>query len=112
MSDVRFTLIGIVLIFIGFIVLGIFGSNYANSFVESQEFEDCYEYFDDKEPVLVDCNKKTQEKILFFSFVIGLIVTGVIVLVKGVKGTWDQDVKSEDMVGPTRPTGPESDKPE
>jgi len=31
---------------------------------------------------------------------VGLIAAGIILLIKGVKGKWDQDVKSEDMVGP------------
>ena len=29
-----------------------------------------------------------------------LIACGIVSLVKGVKGRWDQDVKPEDMVGP------------
>ena len=28
------------------------------------------------------------------------IVCGIVSLVKGIKGKWDQDVKPEDMVGP------------
>ena len=29
-----------------------------------------------------------------------MIVCGIVSLVKGIKGRWDQDVKPEDMVGP------------
>jgi len=29
-------------------------------------------------------------------------------LIKGVKGRWDQDVKPEDMVGPSGPSGSSS----
>ena len=112
MSDTRFTIIGIVLIFIGFIVFGVFGSNYFNFTVESQEFDDCFEYFDDKAPVPIDCDIMMMKKTLFFGLVIGLIGAGIVVLVKGTRGKWDQDVKSEDMVGPGKPTGPDSDKHE
>ena len=31
---------------------------------------------------------------------VGIISAGVIALLKGVKGRWDQDVKPEEMVGP------------
>jgi len=47
-SDTRFTLVGIGLIFAGFIVLGVFGSQYIGPTIEAQEFDDCYEYFEDK----------------------------------------------------------------
>jgi hypothetical protein len=30
-----------------------------------------------------------------------LIICGIASLVKGIKGRWDQDVKPEDMVGPS-----------
>jgi hypothetical protein len=42
MSDIRFTMIGIVLIFAGFIVLGVFGSPYAVSTLEAEQFGDCF----------------------------------------------------------------------
>jgi len=29
-----------------------------------------------------------------------LIICGIIAMIKGIRGTWDQDVKPEDMVGP------------
>ena len=100
MSDTRFTIIGIGLIFAGFIVLGIFGSAYFDITVEATEFDDCFKYFDDMPPQPVDCNVLLQEKMLFSGLVIGLIAAGIVSLVKGVRGKWDQDVKPEDMVGP------------
>ena len=112
MSDTRFTLIGIGLIFAGFIVMGIFGSDFVVSGIEAEEFEKCYEYFDDKPPVEVECDVKIQDKVLFFSLVIGLIAAGIIALIKGVKGRWDQDVKPEDMLGPGGPNSSTSDKSE
>ena len=38
---------------------------------------------------------------IIFTIVILLIVGGIGSLVKGIKGRWDQDVKPEDMVGPS-----------
>ncbi len=100
MSDIRFTMIGIVLIFVGFIVLGVFGSPYAVSTLEAEQFGDCFEYFEDKPPVPVSCETKFLEKLLFFGLVISLIGAGIFALIKGVRGKWDQDVKPGDMVGP------------
>jgi hypothetical protein len=34
--------------------------------------------------------------------IIGFVGAGIIALVKGAKGNWDNKVKSEDMVGPGR----------
>ena len=46
--------------------------------------------------------KMTQNKMIFFALVVLLITCGIALLVKGIKGRWDQDVKPEDMVGPNR----------
>ena len=109
MSDTRFTLLGIGLIFAGFIILGVFGTRYFDATIQAEEFDNCYEYFNDKPPVLVDCDVKLQDKALFLGLVIGLIGVGIVALVKGVKGKWDQDVKPEDMVGPGGPNYTRSD---
>ncbi len=62
MSDIRFTLIGIGLIFVGFIVLGVFGSQYAVSTLEAEHVGDCFEYFEDKPPIPVSCEIKFLDK--------------------------------------------------
>ena len=108
MSDTRFTLLGIGLIFAGFIILGIFGAPYFDATIQAQEFDDCYEYFDDSPPIPIDCEIKIQDKIIFSGLIIGLVAAGIVALVKGVKGKWDQNVKPEDMVGPGHP---KSDEP-
>ena len=100
MSDTRFTLIGVGLIFAGFIVLGVFGNQFFDATVESQEFDDCYEYFEDKPPVQISCDVAIQDKTAFFGLVIGLIAAGIFSLIKGVRGSWDQKVRPEDMLGP------------
>ena len=102
MSDMRFTIIGIALIFVGFIILIVFGHNYQAATIESNEFGTCYEYSNDKEPIEIDCSLKILDQALFFALIIGFVGAGIIALVKGVKGNWDSKVKPEDMVGPGR----------
>jgi hypothetical protein len=111
-SDIRFTMIGIGLIFAGFIVLGVFGTPYATSTLEAEQFGDCYEYFDDKPPVPVSCEVKLLDKSLFFGLVVSLIGAGIFALIKGIRGKWDQDVKPQDMVGPGGENPTKSDKDE
>ena len=98
----RFTIIGIALIFVGFIILIVFGHNYQAATLESNEFGTCYEYSNDKEPVEIDCSLKILDQALFFALIIGFVGAGIIALVKGAKGNWDNKVKPEDMVGPGR----------
>ena len=78
MSDTRFTIIGIVLIFVGFIILGVFGHNYQAATIESNEFETCYEYSDEKAPVEINCSSKIFNQTLFFALIIGFIGAGII----------------------------------
>jgi len=111
-SDTRLTLIGIGLIFAGFIVLSVFGGKYFGPSIEAEEFGDCYEYFEDKAPVAADCDILLQGKSMFFGLVIILIGCGIFALIKGVKGRWDQDVKPEDMVGPGGDSTSEKPKPD
>jgi len=103
-SDTRFTMLGIGLIFAGFIILGIFGSAYFDASIEAEEFETCFEYFDDSPPVEVACDAKLQNKVMFLGLVMTLVGAGIVALLKGIKGKWDQDVKPEDMVGPSNPS--------
>jgi len=105
-------MLGIGLIFAGFIVLGVFGNPYAVSTLEAEQFGDCYEYFEDKPPVPVSCEIKLLDKSLFFGLVVGLIGAGIFALIKGVKGKWDQDVKPQDMVGPGGENTTKSDEDE
>ena len=102
MSDIRFVIIGLAVIFVGFLVLGIFGESYQASNIETNEFGNCFEYSEDKEPIPIDCSAKSFEQNLFFGIVIALIVSGIIALIKGVKGDGDSKVKPGDMVGPSK----------
>lgn len=107
MSDTRFTLLGVGLIFAGFLVLGVFGSVFLTASIEAQEFGDCFEYRDDMPPVEVPCEAALQGKAAFFALVVGLIAAGILSLVMGVRGGWDQKARPEDMLGPGRRDGPD-----
>jgi len=100
MSDIRFIMIGIVVITIGFIILGVLGSQFTDITIQTKEFSECYKYPEDQPPIKIDCNEHIQEKNILFAIVIAIISAGIIALLKGVKGRWDQDVKPEEMVGP------------
>ncbi|MBM3910203.1 MAG: hypothetical protein FJ356_00970 [Thaumarchaeota archaeon] len=96
----RFTMLGIALIFAGFLILGIFGSQYMEASIQAQEFGDCFDYNEDTPPAQIDCNVVLQDKLVLTGVIVGLIAAGIVSLIKGVKGKWDQDVKPQDMLGP------------
>ena len=75
MSDIRFILAGITLVFVGFLVLGVFGSQFHAATVESEEFGECYDYSNDAPPIKIDCESKFLDKTLFFALVLGLIAS-------------------------------------
>ena len=102
MSDMRFIMIGIAFVFAGFLILGIFGGNYQSATLESDQFGTCYEYFEDKPPQEINCSFKVFDQTIFFGIIISVIGIGVIALIKGLKGDWDNKVNPEDMVGPSR----------
>ena len=98
-SDTRFIILGIGLIFSGIIFLSVFGSQ--STEISLQEgFSKCFEYHDDSPPTEIDCDTASENKMIIFAITSLLIVCGIVSLVKGMKGGWDQNVKPEDMVGP------------
>lgn len=100
MSDTRQLMVGVALVFAGFVVLGAFGAPYVQGTVESEQFSDCYEYSQDSPPAPVDCAQLEAQKSLFFALVVGLLGGGVLMLVRGARGSWDQRVDPSDMAGP------------
>jgi len=98
-SDTRFIILGVGLIFTGIIVLTVFGAQFDEITVQ-EDFRECYEYHDDGPPTEIDCDIAFQDKMIFFALVVMLIICGIIAMIKGIRGTWDQNVKPEDMVGP------------
>ena len=100
MSDTRFIILGVGLIFAGIIILSVFGAQF-NEITTQEEFHVCYEYHADMPPTEIDCDTAFQSKMIIFAIVALLIICGIASLVKGIRGEWDQDVKPEDMVGPS-----------
>ena len=99
MTDTRFIILGVGLIFAGIIVLTVFGAQ-VDEITLQEEFRECYEYHTDAPPTEIDCDIAFQNKMNIFAIVALLIICGIASLVKGIRGRWDQDVKPEDMVGP------------
>ena len=85
MSDTRFIILGIVVIFAGIIVLSVFGGQF-NEITIQDEFRECYEYHADMPPTEIDCNIASQNKIVIFAIVALLIACGIASLVKGIRG--------------------------
>jgi len=100
-SDTRFIILGVGVIFVGIIILSVFGAQFDEITIQ-EDFRECYEYHDDAPPTEIDCDIALQNKMIFFTLIGLLIICGIILLVKGIKGRWDQDVKPGDMVGPNR----------
>ena len=100
MSDTRFIILGVGLIFAGIIILTVFGAQF-NEITMQEEFHVCYEYHADMPPTEIDYDIAAQNKIVIFAIVTLLIACGIASLVKGIKGKGDQDVKPEDIVGPS-----------
>lgn len=100
MSDMRFIILSVVLIFAGFLILGVFGHDYQMASIEANEFGDCYDYDAGSNPIPINCSFKIFDQVLFFALVLVLIAAGIVALIKGVRGKWDNEVKPEDMVGP------------
>ena len=98
-SDTRFIILGVALVFSGIIFLSVFGGQSAEITLQ-EGFSKCFEYHDDSPPTEIDCDAASENKMIIFVITTLLIVCGIVSLVKGIKGRWDQDVKPEDMVGP------------
>ena len=110
MSDTRFIILGIGLIFSGIIFLSVFGSQ-STEITLQEEFSKCFEYHDDSPPTEIDCDTASETKMITFAITALLGICGIISLVKGLRGGWDQNVKPEDMVGPGN-TFDSRDKPD
>ena len=99
MSDIRLIMLGSAVIFAGFVLGGITNSQYSQFTLQAGQFGECYDY-SSCVAVKVNCDQKEQDKILFLALSLGLIVGGAVIIVKGFRGKWDQNVKSDEMLGP------------
>ena len=97
----RLIMAGSAIIFAGFVVGGISGSNYAQFAIQASQFDECFDYSSGS-AIKVKCADKTQDQYLYLGLSLALLGIGGIVLVKGIRGKWDQNVKSDEMVGPKR----------
>jgi hypothetical protein len=102
MSDIRLILGGAVIMFAGFMLGGMANSNYAQFAVQQENFDQCYDYSSGA-AVHVKCSEKSQDYWFYFVLSIGLLVVGGIVIFKGIRGKWDNDVKDDEMLGPKNP---------
>ena len=100
MSDIRFVMIGVAVLSIGFIVMAVFGTQFQDITVQTKEFSECYDYTDENVPVKIDCEERLQDRNMTFAAVAGILIAGGLALIKGIRGTWDNDVKPEEMLGP------------
>ena len=100
MSDIRFVMIGVAVLSVGFIVMAVIGTQFQDVTIQTNEFKECFDYTDENLPVKVNCDEQLQNRNVVFGVVIGIIIAGGLALLKGVRGTWDNDVKPEDMLGP------------
>ena len=73
MSDIRFIMIGVVVITVGFIILGVYGTQFTEITIQTNEFKDCFEYPEDMPPIRISCDEKIQSKNMFFALVIGFL---------------------------------------
>lgn len=92
---------GCVIIFVGFLVAGMAGSQYSQMSIQKAQFDDCYDYSTGKQ-VYVNCSYEENQALLLLAFAVGLMGGGSYVVFRGIKGRWDQNVKSDEMVGPKR----------
>ncbi len=102
LSDIRLIMLGSVIIFAGFMVGGIRSSYYAQFVIQANQFDDCYDYSTGNQ-VKVKCSDVTQESFLYLLLSITLIGIGGVIIFKGIKGKWDQNVKNDEMLGPKNP---------
>ena len=99
MSDIRLIMLGSAIIFAGFVVVGVVSSQYTQFTMQANEFGDCYDYSSGT-ALKVKCDQKEQDKFLYLLLSLALVAIGAIVIVKGIRGKWDQNVKSGEMLGP------------
>lgn len=95
-------MLGSVIIFVGFMVGGIKSSYYVQFMIQADQFDECYDYSTGNE-VKVKCSDMTHDSFLYLALSITLIGIGGLIIFKGIKGKWDENVKSDEMLGPKNP---------
>ena len=80
--------------------MAVFGTQFQDITVQTKEFSECYDYTDENGPVKIDCEERLQDRNMTFAAVAGILIAGGLALIKGIRGTWDNNVKPEEMLGP------------
>ncbi|MDE1829105.1 MAG: hypothetical protein KGI25_02165 [Thaumarchaeota archaeon] len=99
MSDIRLIMIGSMIIFAGFYVASMAGSEYSQMSIQATQFDDCYDYSSGT-AIQVSCMQAEHDAFLYLALALGLFGGGGYVIFKGIQGRWDQNVKNDEMLGP------------
>lgn len=99
MSDIRLIMIGSLIVFGGFYVASLAGSEYSEMSMQATQFDDCYDYSSGA-AVQVSCIQAEHDALLYLALALALFGAGGYVIFRGIRGRWDQNVKNDEMVGP------------
>lgn len=99
MSDIRLIIAGSVIVFASFYVMAMAGAQYEEISVQANQFDQCFDYSSGT-AVHVNCMQKEHDAVLLLALATGILGGGAFVIFKGIRGRWDQDVKSDEMLGP------------
>lgn len=100
MSDIRLIMIGSVIVFAGlFYGGGMKASEYMDFTIQQQNFDECFDY-STGHVVSVKCGQKEQEKYSYLILSLAITGIGIFIMIKGLRGNWDQNVKNDEMMGP------------
>ena len=99
MGDIRLIMIGAMIVFAGFYVASMAGSEYSEISIQATQFDDCYDYSSGS-AVHVSCIQVEHDALLYLVLALSLFGVGGYVIFRGIKGRWDQNVKNDEMLGP------------
>lgn len=99
MSDIRLIIIGSVIVFGGLFYGGMKASQYLDYTIQEQNFDECFDY-SSGQAVHVKCDQMEQEKYSYLMLSLAIIGIGIFIMIKGLRGKWDQNVKNDEMMGP------------
>ncbi len=87
------------IVFAGFYVASMAGSEYSQMAIQLAQFDDCYDYSSGI-AIHVSCVTVEHDALLYFSLTLSLFGGGGYIIFRGIKGRWDQNVKNDEMLGP------------
>lgn len=77
-------------------------SYYAQFMIQADQFDECYDYSTGNQ-VKVKCSDMANDSFLYLALSIVLVGMGGLIIFKGIRGKWDENVKSDEMLGPKNP---------